>query len=127
MLSFFVDFSNLFLCHFYFTIAFWGEFKSLNSRGIVYPYLSTAIGKPFLVSIFYFCFLPIMSTSHKFFELSLATTITVLKPYLLMSSEYFFYIFSYLFVVRFFFVFCLVQDFTSVFLWMKGIESVLSL
>ena len=38
-----------------------GEFKSMNSSGIVYPYLSTSIGKPFLVSIFLFCSLQIKS------------------------------------------------------------------
>ena len=38
-----------------------GEFKSMNSSGIVYPYLSTLIGKPLLVSIFLFCSLPIKS------------------------------------------------------------------
>ena len=74
---------------FSFPIAFWssqltattgGEFKSMNSSSIVYPYLSTRIGKPFLVSIFLFCSLPIKSWCHKFFKLSLATTITVLKP-----------------------------------------------
>ena len=52
----------------------------MNSSSIVYPYLSTRIGKPFLVSIFLFCSLPIKSWCHKFFELSWATTITVLKP-----------------------------------------------
>ena len=57
-----------------------GEIKSMNSSSIVYPYLSTQIGKPFLVSIFLFCSLPIKSWCHKFFELSWATTITVLKP-----------------------------------------------
>ena len=89
MLSLFVDFSNLVLCHFSFPIAFrlWqltattrGEFKSMNSSSIVYPYLPTLIGKLFLVSIFLFCSLLIKSWCHKFFELSLATTITVLKP-----------------------------------------------
>ena len=39
----------------------------MNSRGIVYPYLSTPIGKPFLISIVL-----------KVFELSLPTTITVM-------------------------------------------------
>ena len=29
------------------------EFKSMNSSGIVFPYLSIPIGKPFLVSIFF--------------------------------------------------------------------------
>ena len=52
----------------------------MNSSGIVYPYLSTPIGKPFLVSIFLSCSFPIKSYCHKFFELSLATPITVLKP-----------------------------------------------
>ena len=52
----------------------------MNSTGIVYPYLATLIGKPFLVSIFLFCSLPSKSKCHKFFELSLATTITVLTP-----------------------------------------------
>ena len=89
MLSFFVDFPNLILCHLSFLIAFrlsqlitttGLEFKSMNSSVIVYPYLLTPIGKPFLVSIFLFCSLPIKSYCHKFFKLSLATTITVLKP-----------------------------------------------
>ena len=61
MLSFIVDFSNLVLCHFSFLIVFQlsqlagttgGEFKSVSSSGIVYAYLSTPIGKPFLVSVF---------------------------------------------------------------------------
>ena len=38
------------------------------------------IGKPFLISIFLSCSLPIKSSCHRFFELFLATTITVLKP-----------------------------------------------
>ena len=85
----FVDFSYLFLCHCSLTIAFrlpqltatiGGELKSMNSNGIVYSYLSTPIGKPFLVSIFLLCSLPIKSWCHKFFELSLANTITVLMP-----------------------------------------------
>ena len=70
MLSFFVNFSNFTLCHFSFPIAFRlseltatavGEFKKMNSSGIVYPYLSNPIGKPFLVSIFLSCSLQIMS------------------------------------------------------------------
>ena len=52
----------------------------MNWSGIVYPYLLTPIAKPFLVSIFLSYSLPIKSYCHKFFELSLATTITVLKP-----------------------------------------------
>ena len=59
-----------------------GEFKSMNSSSIVYTYLSTPIGKLFLASIFLFCSLPIKSWCHKFFELSLAITTTVLKPVL---------------------------------------------
>ena len=38
-----------------------GEFKSMNSSGIVYTYLSTPIGNLFLVSIFLFCSLLIKS------------------------------------------------------------------
>ena len=85
---FFVDFSNFTVCHFSFPIAFWlsqltataeGEFKQINVSGIVYPYLSTPIGKPFLVSIFWSCSLPIKSSCHRFFELFLVITITVLK------------------------------------------------
>ena len=52
----------------------------MNLSSIVYPYLPTPVGKPFLVSMYFFCTLPI-----KFFELSLATTITVLK---LVSSDH---------------------------------------
>ena len=44
------------------------------------PLLPTPIGKAFLVSILLSYSLPIKSYCHKFFELSLATTITVLKP-----------------------------------------------
>ena len=44
------------------------------------PYLLTPISKPFLVSIYLFCSPPIKSQCYKIFELSLATTITVLKP-----------------------------------------------
>ena len=89
MLLFFDDLSSLFLCHFSFPIAFrlsqltattGGEFKLMNSSGIVYPYLLTPISKPFLVSIYLFCPPPIKSQCYKIFELSLATTITVLKP-----------------------------------------------
>ena len=89
MLSFFVHFSNFTLCHFSFPIAFQlsqltaktgGEFKSMNSSSIVYPYLATPIGKPFSVSITLFCSLPIKSYHHNFFKLSLATTMMLLKP-----------------------------------------------
>ena len=52
----------------------------MNSSSVVYPYLSTPIGKPSLVNIFLFCSPPIKCYCHKFFELSLATIITVLKP-----------------------------------------------
>ena len=51
----------------------------MNLSSTVYPYLLTLIGKPFLVSIFLFCSLPTKSWCHKFFELPLATTITVFK------------------------------------------------
>ena len=51
----------------------------MNLSSIVYPYLSTLIGKPFLVIIF--CFVcSRLSPSVIFFKLSLATTVTVLKP-----------------------------------------------
>ena len=82
-------FSSLVLCHCSLPIAFrlsqltamtGGEFKSMNSSNIVYPYLSTLIGKLFLVNIFLFCSLLIKSYCHKFFELSLATIIMVLMP-----------------------------------------------
>ena len=83
------------------------EFKSMNWNAIVYSYLSTPIGKQFLVGIFLFCSLPIKFYFPEFFEFSLATTITVLtpvscdhvhhlvmrqegkgcRPYFLMSSE----------------------------------------
>ena len=39
-----------------------GEFKSINSSGIVYSYDKTPIGKPFLVSIYLFCSLPISAS-----------------------------------------------------------------
>ena len=52
----------------------------MNSSGIVYPSISTLIDKPFLLNIFLSCSLPIKSWCHKFFQLSLATTIRVLKP-----------------------------------------------
>ena len=37
-----------------------GDFKLINSSGIVYPYLSTPIGKPILESIVLFCSLLIL-------------------------------------------------------------------
>ena len=43
------------------TLTTGGVFKSMNSSGIVYPYLSTPIGKAFLTSIFLFCTLPMKS------------------------------------------------------------------
>ena len=53
----------------------------MNPSGIAYPYLSTPIGKPFLVSILLFCSLSIKTECHKFFLLSLAnSSITVLTP-----------------------------------------------
>ena len=52
----------------------------MNLSSMVYPDLSTPIDKSFLVSILLFCSLPIKSLCHKFFELSLRTTITVLMP-----------------------------------------------
>ena len=54
------------------------EFKSINLSRIVFPYLSTPIDKPFFVSIFLSCSLPIKSWSHEVFELSLAIIMTVL-------------------------------------------------
>ena len=69
---------------FFFLITFWllqwtvitrEEPKSMNSSGIVYSYLSTPIGKLFL-----FYSLLIKPYCHKFFNLSLATTVTVLTP-----------------------------------------------
>ena len=89
MLLFFNDLSSFFLCHFSFPIAFrlsqltattGGEFKLMNSSRIVYPYLLTPISKPFLVIIYLFCSRPVKSQCYKIFELSLATTTTVLKP-----------------------------------------------
>ena len=90
MLLFFVDLSRLALCYFSFPIAFrlsqltaitGGKFKLMSSSGIVYPYLSTPIGKLFLVSIYLFCFLQISREKPIFsVMLCLATTITVLKP-----------------------------------------------
>ena len=90
MLLFFVDPSRLVLCYFSFPIAFrlsqltaitGGKFKLMNSSGIVYPYLSTPIGKLFLVSIYLFCSLPISREKPIFsVMLCLSTTITLLKP-----------------------------------------------
>ena len=90
MLLFFVDLSRLVLCYFSFPIAFrlsqltaitGGKFKLMNSSGIVYPYLSTPIGKLFLVSIYLFCSLPISREKPIFsVMLCLSTTITLLKP-----------------------------------------------
>ena len=60
---------QFFLCTIFFPITFWlsqltattwGEFKTMNSSSIVYSYLSTLIGKPFSVSIFFFCSLSII-------------------------------------------------------------------
>ena len=64
------------------TVTTGGEFESINLSGIINPYLSTPIGKLFLVSIFLFCLAPsqIKSWCHKFFKLSLESTIMVLKP-----------------------------------------------
>ena len=70
MLWFFVDFSSLVLCHFFprgFLVVTinWEttgrEFKSMNSSGIAYTYLSIPISKPFLISMFLFCFISIKS------------------------------------------------------------------
>ena len=44
------------------------------------PLLSTSFGNPFLASIFLYCPLPIKSWCHKFFKLTLLTTIMVLTP-----------------------------------------------
>ena len=44
---------------FFFPIAF--RLSKLTATGIVYPYLSTPIGKPFLVNKVLFFFLPIMT------------------------------------------------------------------
>ena len=64
----FVDLSRFVLCYFSFLIAFWlsqltatagGEFRLMNSSGIVYPYLLAPIRKPVLVSIYLFSSLPI--------------------------------------------------------------------
>ena len=88
MLLIFVDLSRLAQCHF-FPMAFLlsqlnattgGEFKLMNSSGIVYPLPFNAIGKPFLVSIYLFCSLSISPNVIIFFKLCLATTIAVLKP-----------------------------------------------
>ena len=88
MLSFFVDFSNSF-CAIFFPIAFrlsqltpitGREFKSMNSGDIVYPYLSTPIGKTFLVSTFLFCFVSShLSLGVTISLLYVVTTITVLR------------------------------------------------
>ena len=79
----FFDFSLFFVYHFFpvtfwlsqLTTTAWGEFKTMNSSSIVYPYLSTLIGKPFLVCIFLFCSLSIIKAyCRESFELHLATT-----------------------------------------------------
>ena len=90
MLLLFIDLSRLVLCYFSFPIAFLlsqltaitgVKFKLMNSSGIVYPYLSTSVGKLFLVSIYLFCSRLISREKPSFsVMLCLATTITVLKP-----------------------------------------------
>ena len=65
-------------------VAGW-EFRSVNLWGIVYPYLSVLISNLSEVSIFLFSALLFESYCPEFFELSLATIITVLKP---VSSVY---------------------------------------
>ena len=57
-----------------------GEFKLMNSSSIVYPYPSTPINRLFLASIYLFFPFLIKSWCCKFLELSLTTTIMVLKP-----------------------------------------------
>ena len=57
-----------------------GRFKSLNVNSIVYLYLSALISKPFEVSVFVYYTILFESCWPDFFELSLATTITVLVP-----------------------------------------------
>ena len=60
----FVDFSSLSVCHIPFPATFWlsqltattgGEFKSVNSSGIGYPYRSTPISKLFMGKMLLFC------------------------------------------------------------------------
>ena len=58
----------------------WGEFITLNSSGIVYPYDSVLIGTLVMVSIYLFFTLLFGSYCPEFFELTSMITITVLTP-----------------------------------------------
>ena len=57
-----------------------GEFITLNSSGIVYPYDSVLIGTLVMVSIYLFFTLLFGSYCPEFFELTSTITITVLTP-----------------------------------------------